>query len=196
MAEIAALSLAANIIQVVTFGAEALQRLREYQNRAGEIPEIFRHISNELPVLLRGLEKTRNAINNGRMNEEDKKALLPVVEGCGVQVRGLQDVIDKVIPQSGDSRMSRSRKALTSLLYEGKMNKITGVIRNYIQTLTYDNTVSIPMAVRATTKPVPCTTVPFRRDEHFIYRKVLADLVGHSQQPASRAAIVGLGGVG
>ena len=45
-------------------------------------------------------------------------------------------------------------------------------------------------------KPRPCSTVPFRRDNDFVYRDTLAEIHARCAQPAARVALVGLGGVG
>ncbi|KAI9764624.1 MAG: hypothetical protein M1839_005799 [Geoglossum umbratile] len=189
----------ANIIQLVDFGSRVLKRLEEYQSKLGEIPEVFRHIKAELPVLLDALRQTKAAIDAGCMQDETKKALLPAVEGCGVQIKSLDDVIVKALPVSGDSWPRRGRKALGSLRYDAKVEKITAVVRGYIQTLTYHAAASSTIrcsADRALPRPAPSSTVPFRRDPHFVDREILAEIDCKSQQSASRVALVGLGGVG
>jgi hypothetical protein len=45
-------------------------------------------------------------------------------------------------------------------------------------------------------KPAPSSTVPFRRDDDFVARNSLKDIHNICAQPAGRAALVGLGGVG
>jgi hypothetical protein len=45
-------------------------------------------------------------------------------------------------------------------------------------------------------QPTPSSTVPFRRDRDFVYREVLSDIQRRCSQPASRVALIGLGGVG
>lgn len=45
-------------------------------------------------------------------------------------------------------------------------------------------------------KPRPCSTVPFRRDNDFVYRDTLDEIHARCAQPAARVALVGLGGVG
>lgn len=42
----------------------------------------------------------------------------------------------------------------------------------------------------------PSSTVPFQRDPNFVDRQILAEIDGKSQQPVSRVALIGLGGVG
>lgn len=126
-----------NIIQLVDFGSRVLKRLEEHQSKLGEVPKVFRHIKAELPVLLDALRQTKAAINAGSMQDEAKKALLPAVEGCGVQVKLLDDVIVKALPASGDSSTRRSSKAILSLQYDAKVEKIAAVVQGYIQELIY-----------------------------------------------------------
>lgn len=138
MAEpLAVVGIVSSIIQLVDFGSRVLKRLEEYQSQLGDIPEAFRHIKVELPVLLDALRQTKAAIDAGSMQDESKKALLPAVEECGIQIKLLDDVIMKVLPSSSDSWATRGRKALRSLQYDAKVDNITAVVRGYIQTLTY-----------------------------------------------------------
>lgn len=138
MAEaLAVVGIVANIIQLVDFGTRVLKRLDQYQSTLAEIPEAFRHIKAELPVLLDALRQTKDAINAGSLQEESKRALLPAIEGCGVQIKALDEVIEKALPASSDSWAKRGRKALRSLRYDAKVEKIIAVIRGYVQTLTY-----------------------------------------------------------
>jgi len=126
-----------HIIQLVDFGSRVLKRLEEYQSKLGDVPEVFRHIKAELPVLLDALRQTKAAIDAGSMQDDTKKALIPAVEGCGIQIQLLDNVIVKSLPVFGDSWATRGRKALGSLWYDTKVEKITAVVRGYIQTLTY-----------------------------------------------------------
>jgi len=138
MAEaLAVVGIVANIIQVVDFGSRVLKCLEEYQSKLGEIPEAFRHIKAELPVLLDALQQTKAAIDTGSLRDEAKNALLPAVKGCGLQIKTLDNVIAEVLPASDDSWARRSKKAFQSLWHDAKVKKITGVVRGYIQTLTY-----------------------------------------------------------
>ncbi|KAF1850065.1 TPR-like protein [Cucurbitaria berberidis CBS 394.84] len=198
MAEaLAVVGIVANIIQLVDFGSHVLNRLEEYQSMFGDIPEAFRHIKAELPVLLDALSQTQSSINARSMREESKTALIPAIEGCRVQIKLLDDVITIALPVSNDSWVRKSGKAFKSLRYDAKVERVTAVIRGYVQTLTYHATVSLePLADRTPVGPTPSSTVPFRRDPHFVDRQMLAEIDCRSQKPASRLALVGLGGVG
>jgi hypothetical protein len=144
MAEaLVAVGIVANIIQLVDFGSRVLNRLEEYQSNLGDIPKAFSHIKVELPVLLDALRQTQSAIDARSMQDESKKALLPAIEGCRVQIRQLDDIITKSLPVSNDSWVKRSGKAFRSLRYDANVEKITAVIRGYIQTLTYHTAASL-----------------------------------------------------
>ena len=90
------------------------------------------------------------------MQDESKKALLTAVEGCRVQIKSLDDVIVKALPVLGDSWARRSRKALASLRYDAKVEKITAVVRGYIQTLTYHHAAASTLRPLAG-MPLPCS---------------------------------------
>ena len=49
---------------------------------------------------------------------------------------------------------------------------------------------------RSRPRPLPSSTVPFRRDPRFVDRQELREIESRSKLPASRLALVGLGGVG
>ena len=96
------------------------------------------------------------------MQDETKNALLPAVEGCGVQIKLLDDVMVKALPISGDSWARRGRKALGSLRYDAKVEKITAVVRGYIQTLTYHAVAS------STLRPLAGMTLSWSRKYIYI----------------------------
>jgi hypothetical protein len=141
MAEaIAAVSLVANIIQLVQFGELVLGRLNDYQSRVGELPEAFKHINNELPALLYKLRETKTAANSGAFTDEKEKASMAVVHACTEQILDLEELLIKALPKIGDSGTKRRFKAVKSLGYDSKVEKKVQVIRNYVATLTYLDT--------------------------------------------------------
>jgi hypothetical protein len=141
MAEtLAAASAISTVLQLVDYGYRVLKRLEEYQSKLGELPEAFRHIKAELPVLLDALKKTKAAIEAGSIQDDSREALTPAVAGCQEQIEMLDELITKVLPTPSDSWARRRTKALGSLRYDAKVVKITAVIRSYVQTLTYHAT--------------------------------------------------------
>jgi hypothetical protein len=138
MAEaLAVVGVVSSIVQLVDFGSKVLVRLNDFQSAAKEVPKTFQHVKAELPVLLNTLKQTKSAIENGSVSDETKAALLPAINGCQTQVELLDTVIGKVLPLPSDSWKEKTRKAISSLHQDGKVQKIRTDLQGYIQTLTY-----------------------------------------------------------
>lgn len=138
MAEaLAVISVVANIIQLVDFSSKVLHRLDEFRSSMGEIPKSFRHFSAELQVLKATLQRIREAIKAGSMEDETEKALIPAIEGCKEQIQSLDTLLVKILPIATDSRLRRSTKAVLSFNQEAKIESITKILRGYVGTLTF-----------------------------------------------------------
>jgi len=142
MAELAAVGIAASILQVIDFGTRVLKRLEEYQSYLGEIPEGFRHIKAQQELLLDALRQTEAAIKTGALANETKVALLPAVQGCVQQIQFLDGILKKTLPTADDSWFKRARKAFESVLNDQKIEKSRKVIDGYISVLVYHHTAS------------------------------------------------------
>ena len=137
MAEaIAVVGVVSSIVQLVDFGSKVSQRLNDFQSSLGEIPNVFRHVKADLPILLETLNQTKDAVEKGNMKEETKKALLVVVIECQTQITLLDDLISKSIPKEGDSWRKKTSKAILSLGQDAKVAKITTILRTHVQSLT------------------------------------------------------------
>ncbi|KAF2787966.1 TPR-like protein [Melanomma pulvis-pyrius CBS 109.77] len=194
MAEaLAGLSLAANILQVVQFSTAVIARLEDYRSRTGSLPDTYDHINNKLPALIHKLKETEAAATKGAFSEDDRRVLLPIVAGCEKQIKALGEVLAKALPKNEDSGIKRGFKAVGSLRYDTRVEKMAKEIESYVVTLTYfavatKNFEPLP-------RPPPDATCPFPRDPHFVHRAVLDDVIS-KQQPGSKVALVGLGGIG
>ncbi|KAI9877032.1 MAG: hypothetical protein M1830_005006 [Pleopsidium flavum] len=62
--------------------------------------------------------------------------------------------------------------------------------------ITKANSFSPPTAAQSESRPSRYSTVPFQRNPDFIYRDILAKIRQKCSKPASRAVLLGLGGVG
>ena len=78
----AVVGVVSSIVGLVDFGSKVLHRLNDFQSSRGEILESFKHVKEELPILLETLNQTKLAVEKGSINEETKKALLLVVNRC------------------------------------------------------------------------------------------------------------------
>ncbi|KAN0082306.1 TPR-like protein [Elaphomyces granulatus] len=189
MAEaLAVVGVVSSIIGLVDFGSKVLHRLNDFQSSCGEIPETFKQVKKELPILLATLDHTKVAVEKGSIKKETKKALSLVVNECQMQITLLDNLITDLLPQEEDSWRKKARKAFSSLRQDSKVNKITTILRTHIQSLT-NCLVTTPLTLQA-------ANVPFRRDQDFVHREILTEIQSKCSQPASRVALVGLGGVG
>jgi hypothetical protein len=201
MAEaLAVVGVVSSIVGLVDFGSKVLHRLNDFQSSRGEIPETFKHVKDELPILLETLYQTKVAVEKGGIKEETKKAVLLVVNGCQTQITLLDNLIARSLPREEDSWTKKAGKAIFSLRQDAKVAKITAILRTHIQSLTnYRVTTSSTLQAgndTLSTRPIPSSTVPFRRDRDFVHRETLSEIQTRCSQPASRVALVGLGGVG
>ncbi|KAN0069055.1 TPR-like protein [Elaphomyces granulatus] len=198
MAEaLAVVGVVSSIVGLVDFGSKVLHRLNDFQSSRGEIPETFKHIKDELPILLETLHETKVAVEKGSIKEETKKALLLVVNGCQTQITLLDNLIARSLPQEEYSWRKKAGKAIFSIRQDAKVNKIMAILRTHIQSLTYYRVAtSSTLQTASDTRPTPSSTVPFRRDRDFVHREILSGIQIRCSQPASRVALVGLGGVG
>jgi hypothetical protein len=137
MAEaLAVAAVVASIVQLVDFGSKVSHRLNDFQSSLGEIPKTFKHVKDELPILLETLDQTKVAVEKGSIKQETKKALLLVVNGCQTQITLLDDLIGRSLPQEEDSWRKKTGKAILSLRQDAKVAKITAILRTHIQSLT------------------------------------------------------------
>ena len=138
MAEaLAVVGVLSSIVGLVDFSSKVLHRLNDFQSSRGEIPESFKHVKEELPILLEILNQTKLAVEKGSIKEKTKKALLLVVNRCQTQITLLDDLIGKLLPQEDDSWRKKASKAIFSLRQDAKVIKITSTLRMHIQDLYY-----------------------------------------------------------
>jgi hypothetical protein len=173
---IAIVGVVASISQLIQYGSKVLTRLDEFQSSLGDIPEVFRHVKSELPVLLDTLEQTKDLLESGTIRNETKSALLPAIEGCQIQIELLNDVIERTFPLLGDSWSMRSKKAVASLRQEAKVARITTILRGYIQTLTYyhaatSTSLMVPLLIQS--DPLSPTSL---RSEYSMDQNILSEI--------------------
>jgi N-terminal domain on NACHT_NTPase and P-loop NTPases len=138
MAEaLAIVGLVSSIVQFVDFSSKIVHRLNEFHASLDEVPESFRDIKIELPLLVDTLERTKKQTEDGCFSKNTQEAICSVIKGCQLQIERLNDVLEETLPTKGDSSWRRGKKAFSSIVQEKKVQQITTTFRNYVQTLTY-----------------------------------------------------------
>lgn len=204
MAEaIAAISLAASILQLVEFGSKVVHRLHEFQSNINDVPEVFRDIMTRLPLLIDTLEQTQQA-DGAHRSERTANALKPVVDGCLSQLSLLDGILKTHIPKEGDSVYRKSLKALSSLAHDKDIQKINSALGGHVQTLTYYTSNQVLRTTFGQMKlgsdPLPQKPVfmiKFDHDDDFIGREdIMKEIDERYRNGQHRVAIAGIGGVG
>lgn len=113
MAEaIAAIGLIANVAQFIELGTRVARRLDEMRLAVDEAPRVFRPVQSQVPLLVDTLQRLKEQSEQGKVAIDTQKALMPVIDGCLVQVGSVDELIGKTVPLAGDSSWQRNRKAL------------------------------------------------------------------------------------
>ncbi|KAL8816805.1 MAG: hypothetical protein Q9223_004247 [Gallowayella weberi] len=200
MAEtIAVIALISNIAQFVELGTKVARRLDEMRLAVDEAPAVFKAIRGQLPLLFNTLGRLKEQSEQGRINVETEKALLPVIDGCLAQVSAVDEMIQRTVPVAGDSSWQRNRKALASVATEKKIQNITNALRDYIQILNFYQTTSLATTATSDSQAQeidPIFMVPFERDTKYIDRSDITSQIEARLTSNHRAALAGIGGVG
>jgi hypothetical protein len=138
MAEaLAIVSVVASIVQLVDFSTKVVSRLDEFYSITKEVPKSFRHVKTELPLLANMLAQLKGAIDTSSVADGSTKALVPVIAGCNEQVKQLDDLLNKMLPETNDGLRMKGKKAVMSLHYDAKVESITKILRSYVGILTF-----------------------------------------------------------
>jgi hypothetical protein len=195
MAEaLAVIGLVSAIVQFVEFSSKVIERLNEFQSGIDEVPQTFRDLKIQLPLLRETLKKTKTHAEAGFVDTDIQTAVLNVVKGCQEQVELLDSILVKTLPVTGDSRIRRGAKAFSSVGQEKDVQKIVARIQQYQVSLIHYQTSPVTQALP--TKSKPLFAVPFAQDPSFIGRQSLIDDIDKHFKIHRRVALAGLGGVG
>ena len=210
MAEaVAVIGLVASIASLVELSAKILSRLYDFRSKSSEIPESFRSLSTRLPLLTVTLQLIQAQAEDGRFPDNVTKALKAVIDDTSRQISDIQISLSKVLPSDSASKLERALKALKSLAKEDKVQQaLEKIDRNSESLVLYQTTWHIDtgnrilealskLDIAPATLPDPSSSIPFRRDPDFVDRGAILDQIHQKcALPASRTALVGLGGVG
>lgn len=205
MAELAAISLAAAIVNFVQFGVKVVKRLHDFRSTIplAEEPKPYRDIVIELPLLIDTLKRTREQAENGQIREDTARSLIPVIQGCKDQINQLDEIL-QTLPNAQDSSWKRGVKVVASIGKEKKFSEVAHTLKEYVQFLTYHQAAAgslsapleVPRSLSRECTVEPVFLVPFERDDKFIGRSELVSEIDRRLKIHRRVALAGIGGVG
>jgi hypothetical protein len=195
MAEaVAALGLAASIVQFVELSAKLVRRLSEFQDHVDQLPGTLQEIKQIVPLLDDALTRTKRDAASGNASKRSQEALEQVVRHCHGQLEKLNKKLDKIIPKAGDSSITKRLKALASIREEKAIQGIMASLHKQIGVLAYHHVA--PQTSAREPGHAPLFMVPFERDRKFVIRGGIIDTIQERLAVQRRIALVGIGGVG
>ena len=205
----AVIGLVASIASLVDLSAKVFSRLHGFTSKSSEVPESFCSLSTRLPLLTATLKHIQSQAECGRFPDDITKALKVLVDDTSKQVSDIHISLSKVLPSEGASKLERALKALKSLAKEDKVKRALEKVDGNNQILILHQTTRhddmgdrilealSKLSVTPLTRPCPSSTIPFGRDPDFVNCGAIVDQLRRKcALPASRTALVGLGGVG
>ncbi|KAL8957635.1 MAG: hypothetical protein Q9193_005145 [Seirophora villosa] len=138
MAEtVAAIGLAASIVQLLSFGTEVVARLHDYRTKAKDTPAVFHDVSVQLPLLIADLRDTKEREEQHGLPPDVAASVLKIVESCETHIRVLNEVLIKTMPDPTDSAWRTGKKVLLSFRQEEKVRNVAEKLRRHVIYLTH-----------------------------------------------------------
>ncbi|KAL9029455.1 MAG: hypothetical protein Q9196_002298 [Gyalolechia fulgens] len=138
MAEaVAAISLAASIIQLLKFGTEVIGRLQEYRTRSKETPTVFHDISVQLPLLIADLRVTKEKAEKNGLPFDVAESVSAIVRSCRDHIGTLDEILTRTMPDPTDSAWKTGKKVILSFRQEEKVRLVAEKLRSYVIYLTH-----------------------------------------------------------
>lgn len=133
------LSVVTNIVSLVQVTCHIINRINDFNSKAGGLPRTLQTFAIELPTLKLTLERLDQAVKNGLIPDDSIQALCPILENCGKEILALKNIIDKVVVK-GDS--SVIFKAVASFRYDDEVEERKKAIKDYLGTLMLERFIS------------------------------------------------------
>jgi N-terminal domain on NACHT_NTPase and P-loop NTPases/AAA ATPase domain len=138
MAEaVVAVGLAAAIVQFVAFSAKIISRLDEFVSATNDIPESFRDIRVQLPLIVDTLQRMQAQAENNCIGEAAANVLKAVVDRSSEEAETLMIILDKALPRENTSTFQLQVQALRSLASDKKIQKSIDRLLKNIQVLNF-----------------------------------------------------------
>ncbi|KAK6438855.1 hypothetical protein LTR95_004939 [Oleoguttula sp. CCFEE 5521] len=193
-----ALGAAASVAQFVVIAVRVSTRIKDYCSTASNVPEAFRRLSIQLPLLVEVCSEY------GKLPKaDDSKAVDDTLEECTRQVDILEKMLTKAVPVKADSGPARALKAVISIGLEKKVEE--SIAR--LETLKTLLLLKIGLITYAVLRPPAsssasdtCFCVPSGRLSRFFGRTSILDRIDQILRPGSRdpkvCVLQGMGGQG
>ncbi|RTE85083.1 hypothetical protein BHE90_000330 [Fusarium euwallaceae] len=203
MDPVSAIGLVAGIIQLVELSTKVTKRLVDFSSAAlqDDMPQAFKQIKTALPLIVADLQRIQ--ADGSYAATQDQAALHSVVQGCLSETQELDMILEKALPSAEDSSWERRKKALISLKYDKKIDKIAAAMNSYIGILTLHQVVDLSHNFKLENVPSYQESywlVPYDKNPSFVGRdhifKEIESALTVEEGVQPKTALYGLGGIG
>ena len=138
MAEaVATVGLVAAIIQISKFAKDVILRYKELHSATKTLPEIYRSIGFDLPVVLVAVDRIKDHASVSFLSEYEEAVITALLEACCANVKNLNDILAKVLPSSSANKWDKAALAMQSLRYESDVRKTMACLDSHVQKLMF-----------------------------------------------------------
>ncbi|OBT81287.1 hypothetical protein VE02_10158 [Pseudogymnoascus sp. 03VT05] len=187
-------SIPGNTLQFLTLAYTVSSRLTTYCKATTDIPPIFHELSVQIPLVADICQKLQDdsSITPERLSH--------VLKGCSRILETLNQILSKVIPETGDSVRSKVRKGIKSVTIENKAKECKTELESYKATLTLYLSAQRPFLAHAALELPTYHYLPSLGQAKFIGRKQLLKAIDRVLKAGGRdtcvAVLLGVGGQG
>ncbi|OJD13040.1 hypothetical protein AJ78_06455 [Emergomyces pasteurianus Ep9510] len=136
MAEaLAAVGAASSIVQLLDFTVRVTSRLYCFLSDSIDSPESIRAIKLELPFFVEALQQTKSHLDLEHYGPSAITAIQCLVDECTSLMAILEAMLEKSVPQTDDSKLARSRKAVYGVTHEKVILAINAKLSEFTKKL-------------------------------------------------------------
>lgn len=190
------ISFVSAVSALIEIGSTVVGRLNDFREKAHDLPEAFKHIKTQLPIMIDSLQRTRAEAQAGNMDSDTQKALTSALGGCYSQIRRIDDILDGVLPVEENCSWTRKAKAPRSLSKDKEVRSLLHVLDRYLLRLVRHNTSGTSRALQQSLSVHQVNMIPAKSDPNFFDRPNFFEESQSSLTKYGRAALAGIGGVG
>ena len=143
MAEaIAAIGLAASVIQIADFSRRFLRRLKEYREKTNTLPSQFEDIDIQLPYIICVLEVLELRIQQDGYDAKFSRTLRPILEASRMKIERLDTIFSNLSLSSCSSSWERKRRAIRSLQCDRDVKRCIESLKDHTRLLLFCGMIS------------------------------------------------------
>lgn len=128
---IAVVGVISNVISTINFCKEVVAETVSLRRNSKDIPQAYKSLQVVLPWVALTLKKTQDRVEKGEMDDETVKCLRPVLDGCRLKLKELEEVFREMKADEKAGRVRLFFKSAANLTHKEKVNGLANDIMRY-----------------------------------------------------------------